>query len=65
MDGVLLPENLIATNITEAWVIRQLELHGIRDVGEVFYAGLAPNGSLYISKRTPPRKEMPGEHGIE
>ena len=37
----------------------------ILNVDEVFYAGLASNGTLYISKRTHDTQEKHSEHGIE
>ena len=66
IDGVILAENLNATNMTEAWLIRELNQNGIHDANEVFYAGLASNGNLYISRRERgQKKEAHGQHGIE
>ncbi len=65
IDGKIMYENLNATNMTEAWLLRELNAQGISNVGEVFFAGMASNGSLYISKRTYDKQEKHGEHGIE
>lgn len=65
LDGKILYENLDSTNVTEAWLLKELGSQRIPNIGEVFYAGLASNGTLYISKRTHDRQEKHGEHGIE
>jgi uncharacterized membrane protein YcaP (DUF421 family) len=65
IDGTILMENLNSTNITEAWLRRELKQHGISDIREVFYAGLASNGNLYLSKRTLRGQEVHGQHGVE
>ncbi len=65
VDGRILEENLNATNMTEAWLRRELETHGITELNDVFYAGIASNGSLYIAKRMLRQKEAHGQHGIE
>ena len=65
IDGTIMRENLDSTNVTEAWLMRELEQNGISRVEDVFYAGLASNGSLYISKKTYGDKEKHGQHGIE
>ena len=46
IDGIIMRENLNSTNLTEAWLLNELKLSGIKDVKEIFYAGLASNGSL-------------------
>lgn len=65
VDGIMMRENLNSINLTEAWLLNELKLSGIKDVGDVFYAGLASNGSLYISKRSKQTIERHGQHGIE
>lgn len=65
IDGKMMSENFNATNITQAWLKQQLQMNGINSMADVFYAGLASNGSLYISKRTNSKEEKHGVHGIE
>ncbi len=65
IDGVIMQENLSSANITESWVRNELQKNQIADLSEVFYAGLATNGLLFISKRTFLTKEKHGVHGIE
>ena len=65
IDGVIMQENLSSANITESWVRNELQKNQIADLSEVFYAGLAANGLLYLSKRTYLTKEKHGVHGIE
>jgi len=65
IDGIIMRENLDSTNLTEAWLLNELRQHAINDVKEVYYAGLASNGSLFISKRSKQIIEKHGQHGIE
>ena len=65
IDGIIMRENLNSTNLTEEWLLNELKENAIKNVKEVFYAGLASNGSLYISKRSKQHKEKHGQHGIE
>ncbi len=65
VDGIMMRENLNSTNLTEAWLLNELKQNAINDVNEVFYAGLASNGSLLISKRSKQNIERHGQHGIE
>lgn len=63
-DGVVMSENLIATNLNEMWLKSELAKRGIKDVRDVFYAGLDTAGNLYISQRYKlPERE--GQYGIE
>lgn len=52
VDGIMMIENLNSTDLTESWLLNELKQNAINDVNEVFYAELASNGSLYISKRS-------------
>lgn len=65
VDGIMMRENLNSTNLTEAWLLNQLKQNAINDVKEVFYAGLASNGILFISKRSKQNTEKHGQYGIE
>lgn len=64
VDGVIMHENLDAAKLTNYWLTRQLEMAGVKDVSEVFYAGVDAAGTLYISKRKH-NTEKEGQHGIE
>lgn len=64
IDGVIKYENLACTNLTEKWLLNELETNGIHSVKEVFFAALDCFGKLYISKGGK-RTEHPGEYGIE
>lgn len=65
IDGIIMRENLETANRTEDWLLDMLSQNGIARVRDVFYAGLASNGNLYISKRSAAGKERHGQHGIE
>lgn len=65
IDGAIMTENLNACNLTEDWLRNELKRQGISEAKVVFYAGLSPNGSLYISKKSTQDIERPGQHGIE
>ena len=65
VDGIVMRENLNSTNLTEAWLLNELKQNAINDVKEVFYAGLASNGILFISKRSKQNMEKHGQYGIE
>ena len=45
-------DNLKCTNHDEQWVKRQLKIHNINDVQDVFYAGVDTLGSFYFSIKT-------------
>jgi uncharacterized membrane protein YcaP (DUF421 family) len=64
IDGEIMYENLKATQLTEAWLLSELEAKGIGNIKEVFFAALDSSGGLYVSKGIRGR-EKPGEHGIE
>ncbi|WP_411678391.1 DUF421 domain-containing protein [Caproicibacter sp.] len=64
IDGILLNENLEATNLTKEWLYEELKKQGFSNLKEVFFAALDSSGSLYVSKGMK-GKEQPGQHGIE
>jgi uncharacterized membrane protein YcaP (DUF421 family) len=64
MDGSIMEENLRAAGHDTGWLMEQLEVNGIKDRCEVFYAGLDSQGNLYLSKRQK-AGEKEGEHGID
>ncbi len=65
IDGVLMEENLKGTELDKSWVISQLKRQDIKDIYEVFYAGMDESKILYISKRPKKKKELHGQYGIE
>ena len=65
IDGVLMEENLKAAEIDKNWVNSQLKTQDIKDISEVFYAGMDNGKILYISKRPNKKKESHGQYGIE
>ncbi len=64
MDGSILEENLLSSNINRSDFVNQLRNYGVDDVKDVFYAGMDSTGNLYISKKqdTP---ESQGQYGID
>ncbi|MFZ5944678.1 MAG: DUF421 domain-containing protein [Bacillota bacterium] len=65
MDGNILDENLKNTKFTKELLIDNLKMYGVKDVSEVFYAGLDSSNRLYVSKRLTNTKEKHGQYGIE
>jgi uncharacterized membrane protein YcaP (DUF421 family) len=65
IDGVLLEENLKSTGLDAKWVNSQLNSQNIKDISEVFYAGMDNSKNLYISKKSANKKEEHGKYGIE
>lgn len=50
-DGKVNNKNLKKLNLDQAWLDEQLQLAGVDDVSEIFYAEVQKNGSLYIDNR--------------
>jgi uncharacterized membrane protein YcaP (DUF421 family) len=65
IDGNIMEENLKSVGLDDKWIKGQLRVHGIKDVSDVFYAGLDSNKKLHISKRNANVDEKHGEYGIE
>ncbi len=65
IDGNLMEENLTGTGLDKEWVYAQLNNQDIRDISEVFYAGLDGNKNLYVSRKSKNREEGHGQYGIE
>lgn len=51
VDGVIIEQNLRQNDLTEEWLLRELEKKGIRSLNEVAYAGLDASGNLYVDKK--------------
>ncbi|MBB3114739.1 uncharacterized membrane protein YcaP (DUF421 family) [Paenibacillus phyllosphaerae] len=49
-DGKIVKKNLDELNITETWVMEQLNNHGIASIEDVFYAELQQDGTLFVNK---------------
>lgn len=64
IDGNIMYENLQDVQLNKQWLLDQLKDHGVKDVKEVFYAGLDTSGNLYVSKKQK-SSEKEGEYGIE
>jgi uncharacterized membrane protein YcaP (DUF421 family) len=65
IDGKLMNENLTAVGLDEEWLNSQLKVQNIKNVSEVFYAGMDNNKKLYISKKNAGSKESQGKYGLE
>lgn len=50
-DGVINQKNLIKLKLDQNWLENQLQQEGVQSVGDVFYAELQPDGTLYVDKR--------------
>lgn len=51
IDGIIITETLESAGLDEDWIKAELENYGIKNVKEVFYAGLDNSKKLYISKK--------------
>lgn len=65
IDGNLIEENLASTGLDKKWLKSQLNSQNIKDVSEVFYAGLDNRKKLHISKKNINNSEGHGKYGIE
>jgi len=50
-DGIFVRKNLLGLNLTEEWLIKELEKCGVNSVDQVFYAEIESDGSVYIDLR--------------
>lgn len=64
IDGNIMEENLRSAGLDKKWLKSQLNNQRIKDVSEIFYAGIDNTKKLYISKNTN-NKETHGKYGIE
>jgi uncharacterized membrane protein YcaP (DUF421 family) len=49
-DGNILEDNLQKNNLTQAWLLAELEAQGFDDIQTVMAAILDTKGKLYVSK---------------
>lgn len=48
VDGFLIRQNLQQNNLSEAWLLKELEKQGIGDIKAVSYASLDTSGKLFV-----------------
>ncbi|MBV7272541.1 DUF421 domain-containing protein [Clostridium sp. PL3] len=65
LDGNVMEENLSSAGLNKEWLQSQLNSQNIKDISEVFYAGLDDTKRLCISKKEMNDEESHGEYGIE
>lgn len=58
LDGEIIEENLKNKNKTKDWLKQQLQAQGIKDLKEVSYAAILPDGQLYVDKFKDSIKEV-------
>lgn len=58
-DGKIIHKNLKELNLTEDWLLKELNQHNIQNLEDVFFAQILENGSLYICLNNEDGK---GEH---
>ncbi|MEW6448463.1 MAG: DUF421 domain-containing protein [Bacillota bacterium] len=51
VDGVVIQQNLRQNNLTEEWLMKELEKQGIYSLKEVLVASLDAEGKLYVDKK--------------
>lgn len=65
IDGNIIEKNLKIAGIDKKWLEAHLKSNNIKNVSEVFYAGIDSNKKLNISKRLPDNKGSNNDFGIE
>lgn len=65
IDGNIMEENLKSAGLDKEWLNAELNKQNIKEVSEVFYAGLDNSKKLFISKRGSKNRESHGKYGIE
>lgn len=65
IDGKLMEENLKATGLDKNWINMQLREQNIKDISEVFFAGIYGDKKLHVSRRSQKKPETHGQYGIE
>ncbi|RDV84733.1 YetF domain-containing protein [Ammonifex thiophilus] len=70
VDGQIIYQNLVQNNLTEEWLLKELEKQGVKSLKEVLYASLDSEGRLYLDKRqdklehlTDVTDKLPGQNG--
>lgn len=65
IDGNIMEENLKSAGLDKEWLNSELNKQNIKEVSEVFYAGIDNTKKLLISKRGSNNRESHGKYGIE
>ncbi|MCY6959908.1 YetF domain-containing protein [Clostridium brassicae] len=65
IDGNVMSENLKDAGLDMNWLKSQLNMSGIKDIADVFYAGIDNTNILYFSRKNAVNKEKHGKYGIE
>lgn len=60
LDGKIMPENLMAAQITEKKLLEKLSEKGIGGAEEVFFAAINSSGGLYVSKQSHKKNQTQG-----
>ncbi|MEW6770599.1 MAG: DUF421 domain-containing protein [Bacillota bacterium] len=70
VDGVIIQQNLKQNNLSEEWLLKELEKQGVHSLKDVVYASLDAEGKLYVDKRqdalehlTDVTDKLPGKWG--
>ena len=65
IDGNLMKENLSFAGIDIQWLNSQLNMNGIKNISDIFYAGIDNAKNLYFSKKNNENEEINNKYGIE
>lgn len=65
IDGKIIENNLKVAGINKEWLENELKKHEIKNISEVFYAGIDSNKKLSISKTYPSDYNGAKRYGIE
>lgn len=58
-DGQIINENLVELELTEDWLMKKMKKQNVQSVGDVFFAQVQTDGSLYISLKDKARRSNP------
>ena len=58
-DGKIIIPNLLELNLTEEWLQKKLKRKNVMNVGDVFFAQVLEDGSLYVSLKEGARLNPP------
>lgn len=50
IDGIVIEQNLKQVDKNKSWLLLELESLGIKELEQVYYAALLPNGKLYVDQ---------------
>lgn len=52
VDGKIVKKNLIELKLKQDWLEQQIKISGVHSIGEVFFAELQSDGSVYVDQKT-------------